>query len=64
MVRRLANSKAFSKVVAVDFSESMLEEVERRRKEEQCPDFDRVRADVANLPFASDSKLSRKKFFF
>jgi ubiquinone/menaquinone biosynthesis C-methylase UbiE len=55
MVRRLAKSNAFGKVVAVDFSESMLEEVERRRQEERCPTFDMVRADVANLPFATDA---------
>jgi len=54
MVRRLAKSNFFGKVVAVDFSESMLEEVNRRKKEEECPDFDLVRADVANLPFVSD----------
>lgn len=54
MVRRLAKSNAFAKVVAVDFSESMLQEVERRKKEENCPDFDLVRADVANLPFTTD----------
>jgi len=54
MVRRLAKSQAFGKVIAVDFSESMLEEVDRRRKEEQCPEFDLVRADVANLPFSTD----------
>jgi len=53
MVRRLAKSNAFAKVVAVDFSESMLEEVNRRKKEENCPDFDLIRADVANLPFAT-----------
>jgi DNA-directed RNA polymerase subunit RPC12/RpoP len=54
MVRRFAKSGEFARVVAVDYSESMLEEVDRRKKEEQCPDFDLVRADVANLPFASD----------
>jgi len=55
MVRRLAKSNFFGKVVAVDYSESMLEEVNRRKKEEQCPDFDLVRADVAKLPFVTDS---------
>ena len=55
MVRRFANSGAFGKVIAVDYSESMLEEVQRRKDEEQCPDFDLVRADVACLPFASNA---------
>ena len=45
----------FGKVIAVDFSESMLGEVIKRAKEEDCPDFDVVRADVANMPFCDAS---------
>lgn len=55
MVRRLAKSGKFEKVVAVDFSESMLQEVIRRSKEESVPPFDVVRADVACMPFQDDS---------
>lgn len=55
MVRRIAKSKKFAKVIAVDFSESMLQEVARRSKEEACPPFDLVRADVQRMPFQDES---------
>jgi len=55
MVRRIAKSEAFGKVVAVDFSENMLKEVLRRSAEEKVPAFDLVRADVARMPFATDA---------
>jgi SAM-dependent methyltransferase len=55
MVRRIAKSEAFGKVVAVDFSENMLKEVLRRSAEEKIPAFDLVRADVARMPFATDA---------
>ncbi|EKX37799.1 hypothetical protein GUITHDRAFT_116106 [Guillardia theta CCMP2712] len=62
MVRRLAKSRAYSKamgerlqVIAVDYSENMLGEVIQRKKEENCPDFDIIRADVASLPFVDGS---------
>jgi len=55
MVRRLAASKRYGKVIAVDFSESMLGEVIKRAKEEGTPPFDLVRADVASMPFCEDA---------
>jgi len=55
MVRRLAKSNAYGKVIALDFSESMLEEVQRRKVEENCPPFDVVRGDVQALPFRDES---------
>eukprot|EP00281_Chroomonas_sp_CCMP1168_P000678 CAMPEP_0206268702 /NCGR_PEP_ID=MMETSP0047_2-20121206/31863_1 /ASSEMBLY_ACC=CAM_ASM_000192 /TAXON_ID=195065 /ORGANISM="Chroomonas mesostigmatica_cf, Strain CCMP1168" /LENGTH=365 /DNA_ID=CAMNT_0053697069 /DNA_START=74 /DNA_END=1171 /DNA_ORIENTATION=- len=55
MVRRLAKSGKYNKVIAVDYSESMLQEVIRRSKEESTPAFDVVRADVACMPFQDDS---------
>jgi len=55
MVRRLARSNAYDKVIALDFSESMLEEVSRRKREENCPDFDIIRGDVQAMPFKNDA---------
>lgn len=55
MVRRLARSGAYDKVIALDFSESMLEEVARRKEEENCPDFDILRGDVQAMPFKDAS---------
>jgi len=55
MVRRLASSDRYGKVIAVDFSESMLGEVVKRAEEEKCPSFDVVRADVANMPFGDNT---------
>jgi len=55
MVRRLAKSQQFGKVIAVDFSENMLKEVIRRSEEEKVPTFDLVRADVAKMPFGTAS---------
>jgi len=55
MVRRFASSERYAKVIAVDFSESMLGEVVKRAEEENCPSFDVVRADVAKMPFADNA---------
>jgi len=53
MVRRFARDRVFKRTVAVDFSESMLHEVDRRQREDsRIPNFELVRADVAHLPFA------------
>lgn len=56
MARRLARSRKFKRVVASDYSESMMEEtVKLARKDLTVPEFDAVRADVSALPFADNS---------
>lgn len=54
MSRRLATSGQFRRVVAADFSETMVREtVSRAKADVAVPEFDVVRADVARLPFVT-----------
>lgn len=56
MARRLATSGEFERVIATDFSPSMLREtVALARKDVTVPEFDVVKADVSALPFTDDS---------
>lgn len=55
MTRRLAASGAYGRVIAADYSESMLTETARRFREERMPVPDLVRCDVAALPMQSAS---------
>ena len=55
MARRLVRSKKWDRVIAADFSESMLRETRRRFVEEKLPVPELVRADASRLPFQTDS---------
>lgn len=55
MARRLVRSKKWDRVIAADFSESMLRETRRRFVEEKLTVPELVRADASRLPFQSDS---------
>ena len=57
MTRRLVNSGAYARVIALDYSESMLTETARRIEEERVPTdaLTLCRADVAALPLATAS---------
>lgn len=56
MARRLANCKDIGKVIAADYSESMLREaVAQRKKDTTAPEFELIRADVKQLPFIDNS---------
>lgn len=55
MARRLVRSKKWDRVIAADFSESMLRETRRRFVEEKLPVPELVRADASRLPFQWDS---------
>ena len=57
MTRRLARSKAYGRLLAVDYSESMLAETRRRCEQEKTPTdaLTLCRADVAQLPLADAS---------
>jgi ubiquinone/menaquinone biosynthesis C-methylase UbiE len=58
MTRRLLNSGNYRRVVALDYSESMLTETARRIREEQTPGQETLtlcRADVAALPLRPGS---------
>lgn len=52
LTRVLVRDGDFQKVVAIDYSENMLREAARRGEKAQ---FERIRADIASLPFADES---------
>lgn len=55
MARRLVQSGKWARVIAADFSESMLRETKGRFKQQGLPVPTLVRADAARLPFQSAS---------
>lgn len=55
MARRLVRSKKWDRVIAADFSESMLRETRRRFVEEKLAVPELVRVDASRLPFHPDS---------
>ena len=56
MARRLAGARATTtRLIAADYSESMLLETKRRFDEAEIGDLELYRVDVANLPFQTDS---------
>eukprot|EP00303_Exanthemachrysis_gayraliae_P008895 CAMPEP_0206017090 /NCGR_PEP_ID=MMETSP1464-20131121/24222_1 /ASSEMBLY_ACC=CAM_ASM_001124 /TAXON_ID=119497 /ORGANISM="Exanthemachrysis gayraliae, Strain RCC1523" /LENGTH=324 /DNA_ID=CAMNT_0053390921 /DNA_START=35 /DNA_END=1009 /DNA_ORIENTATION=- len=55
MTRRLVSSGRYGRVLAADFSESMLRETARRFREAKLPLPTLVRCDVAKLPMRSES---------
>eukprot|EP00871_Galdieria_phlegrea_P005157 jgi/Galph1/5642/GphlegSOOS_G4252.1 len=54
ITRKLANTRKFSKIFAIDFSENMLKEAYRRMLEECRYPFTLIRADVACLPLQDE----------
>lgn len=55
MTRRLVRSNKFNRVIAADYSESMLRETQLRFKREKIPVPELIRADAARLPFQTES---------
>lgn len=55
MARRLVRSNKWDRVIAADFSESMLRETRRRFVEEKLAVPELVRVDASRLPFQTDS---------